>query len=64
MRFIFNSYRLENDGHFARAAAVALFNLELRKAIEILSKGACSRNYKGSFYISTVFSSMLIFLEV
>lgn len=49
---IFCFIRLESDGHFARAAAIALFNLELRKAIEVLSRGASSKNYKGMKHVS------------
>ncbi|PSN33611.1 WD repeat-containing protein mio [Blattella germanica] len=36
--------RLEADGSHARAAAIAVFNLKLRKAIEILNRGAVSQN--------------------
>ncbi|GFS35706.1 GATOR complex protein MIOS [Trichonephila inaurata madagascariensis] len=39
--------RLEIDGQYSRAATIAVFNLELRKAIKILSKGALSRSYRG-----------------
>lgn len=46
--------RLENEGHFARAAAIALFNLELRKAIEVLSRGASSKNYKGNADLNAI----------
>lgn len=31
--------RLELEGRFSRAAAVAIFNLKLREAIEILNRG-------------------------
>ena len=36
--------RLESEGSYARAAAIAVFNLKLRKAIEILNRGAASQN--------------------
>ncbi|PNF34608.1 WD repeat-containing protein mio [Cryptotermes secundus] len=36
--------RLECEGSYARAAAIAVFNLKLRKAIEILNRGAVSQN--------------------
>ncbi|GFG38305.1 hypothetical protein Cfor_12188 [Coptotermes formosanus] len=36
--------RLESEGFYARAAAIAVFNMKLRKAIEILNRGAASRN--------------------
>ncbi|KAF8781655.1 GATOR complex protein MIOS like protein [Argiope bruennichi] len=46
--------RLEIDGQFSRAATIAVFNLEMRKAIRILSKGASSRNYRGSVDLNAV----------
>jgi hypothetical protein len=36
--------RLESEGSYARAAAIAVFNMKLRKAIEILNRGAASQN--------------------
>lgn len=33
---------LEQEGEWERAAAVALFNLDIRRAIQILNKGASS----------------------
>jgi len=36
--------RLESEGSYARAAAIAVFNLKLWKAIEILNRGAASQN--------------------
>lgn len=33
---------LEQEGDWERAAAVALFNLDIRRAIQILNKGASS----------------------
>jgi len=36
--------RLESEGSYARAAAIAVFNLKLRKAIDILKRGAASQN--------------------
>jgi len=36
--------RLESEGSYARAAAIAVFNMKLRKAIEILNRGAVSQN--------------------
>ncbi|XP_069700640.1 GATOR2 complex protein MIOS [Periplaneta americana] len=36
--------RLETEGSYARAAAIAVFNMKLRKAIEILNQGAVSQN--------------------
>jgi hypothetical protein len=35
---------LESDGSYARAAAIAVFNMKLRKAIDILNRGAVSQN--------------------
>ena len=35
---------LEAEGSYARAAAIAVFNLKLRKAIEILNRGAATQN--------------------
>jgi hypothetical protein len=35
---------LESEGYYARAAAIAVFNMKLRKAIEILNRGAASQN--------------------
>ena len=32
--------RLDNEGEYERAATVALFNLQIRRAIQSLSKGA------------------------
>lgn len=32
--------QLESDGHYSRAAAIAVFNLKLRQAVEILRRGA------------------------
>ncbi|GIY10130.1 GATOR complex protein MIOS [Caerostris darwini] len=46
--------RLEIDGQFSRAATIAVFNLEIRKAIKILSKGALTRSYKGSADLNAV----------
>jgi hypothetical protein len=36
--------RLECEGSYARAAAIAVFNMKLRKAIDILNRGALSQN--------------------
>ncbi|KAJ9588221.1 hypothetical protein L9F63_018385 [Diploptera punctata] len=36
--------RLEAEGSYARAAAIAVFNLKLKKAIDILNRGAVSQN--------------------
>jgi hypothetical protein len=36
--------RLESEGSYARAAAIAVFNMKLRKAIDILNCGAVSQN--------------------
>ncbi|GFT39799.1 GATOR complex protein MIOS [Nephila pilipes] len=46
--------RLEIDGQYSRAATIAVFNLELRKAIKILSKGALCRSYRGSADLNAV----------
>ncbi|GBM89755.1 GATOR complex protein MIOS-A, partial [Araneus ventricosus] len=46
--------RLEIDGQFPRAATIAVLNLEIRKAIRILSKGASSRSYRGSVDLNAV----------
>ncbi|CAL1286700.1 unnamed protein product [Larinioides sclopetarius] len=46
--------RLEADGQFSRAATIAVFNVELRKAIRILSKGATSRSYRGSADLNAI----------
>lgn len=38
---------LEQEGEWERAAAVALFNLDIRRAIQILQKGASSEKGTG-----------------
>ncbi|XP_066997693.2 GATOR2 complex protein MIOS isoform X2 [Anabrus simplex] len=40
--------RLEAEGAHARAAAIAVFNLKLRTAIEILNRGSVSQNKQAS----------------
>ncbi|XP_014672958.1 PREDICTED: WD repeat-containing protein mio-like [Priapulus caudatus] len=44
----FNDFldRLQSDGFYERAAAIALFNLKIRKAIEILHKGSTPKDGK------------------
>ena len=34
--------RLEGEGHFERAAAIALFNLHIRRAIQSFNRGAAT----------------------
>ncbi|KAG8195761.1 hypothetical protein JTE90_010637 [Oedothorax gibbosus] len=46
--------RLELDGQYTRAATIAVFHLEIRNAIKILTKGALSKNYKGTLDLHTV----------
>lgn len=36
--------RLESEGLYTRAAAIAVFNMKLRKAIDILNRAALSQN--------------------
>lgn len=44
---------LEQEGDWERAAAVALFNLDIRRAIQILNKGASSG--KGLYCVLCLF---------
>ena len=56
-------HSLEQEGDWERAAAVALFNLDIRRAMQILNKGASSG--KGAVFdlISFVYSWILAFLN-
>lgn len=42
---------LEQEGEWERATSVALFNLDIRRAIQILHKGASAEKGKGFFII-------------
>ncbi|XP_042899420.1 GATOR2 complex protein MIOS-B isoform X2 [Parasteatoda tepidariorum] len=55
--------RLENDGHYARAAAIAVFNLEIRRGIKILSKGALSRSHKSSCDLNAIAMALAGYTE-
>ena len=35
--------RLEGEGQFERAAAIAIFNLQMRRGIQAMSRGAATR---------------------
>jgi hypothetical protein len=51
-----NTYleNLEREGAYARAAALAVFNLCLRQAIEILNRGASKMSMTASLDIVTI----------
>ncbi|XP_035227424.1 GATOR complex protein MIOS-like isoform X2 [Stegodyphus dumicola] len=55
--------RLESDGHFTRAAAIAVFNLDIRRAIKMLSKGALSKHYKGSTDLNAIAMALAGYTE-